>query len=296
MSGETPPHTAAIRNVTILGLALNLLLALLKGGVGVVASSQALLADAVHSLSDISTDLAVLIGVRFWTAPPDENHPHGHGRLETLVSLFIGLALTAVAVGLAWNALVNLNTPSSAIPGWPAFWMACAALLSKEVLYRMTVRVARTHRSSALMANAWHHRSDAFSSLPVALSVLGARLHPAWGFIDPLAAFLVSVLILHAAWAIAWPAFRQLIDAGADAVARDRIMTIALENSGVRSVHALRTRHIGSGLQVDIHVQVDGALSVREGHAIAGAVKQRLLAEGPDIVDVLIHLEPAEEA
>lgn len=295
LARESAEQAREVYRVTVGGLIANTALAAVKFVVGLVAESQALVADAVHSLSDSATDIAVVIGVRYWSAPADVEHPHGHGRIETLISLFIGVALAGVGVGLAWRAVSTLHQYHLVSPGWLAFWAACLSIITKEWLYRWTVRVGRRVKSSAMIANAWHHRSDALSSLPVAVAVLGTRIQPTWGFLDHIATVLVSALILHASWGIAWPALRQLIDAGADREARERILALALGTDKVHAVHALRTRHIGPGLAVDLHVLVEPTLTVREGHAIAGAVKQRLLAEGPDVVDVLLHIEPYEE-
>ena len=290
----TLKYTRDVRRVTIWGLVINLALAAVKFVFGYFGRSQALIADAVHSLSDTSTDIAVLVGVGYWSAPADVDHPYGHSRIEALVSLFIGVMLGAVGLGLAYRAVATLQTPHWGVPGLSAFATACASIVVKEVLYRWTVAVSTRTKSSALAANAWHHRSDALSSVPVAVAALGAQIRPAWGLLDHVAAVIVSVLILRAAWHIARPALGQLLDTGADEAERQAIRELALGTDGIRGVHALRTRRIGSGLQIDIHIQVDPHLSVREGHAIAGATKKRLLVQGPSVIDALIHLEPFE--
>ncbi len=278
--------------MTLWGLGVNLGLSAVKFVFGFLGSSQALVADAVHSLSDSSTDVAVLIGASFWTAPADADHPYGHGRIETLITCAIGILLGGVGVGLAFGAIWSLHRESAATPAWSAFATACVCMVAKEMLYRWTVHAGRRIRSSALIANAWHHRSDALSSLPVAIAVLGTRIWPAWVFLDQIAAVIVSVLILHAAWTIVGPALRELIDAGAAKEQRKAILGLASRTHGVRAVHKLRTRYIGLGLQVDLHVLVEPELSVRQGHEIAGVVKQRLLQQGPNVVDVLVHVEP----
>jgi cation diffusion facilitator family transporter len=284
--------TREVRRVTLWGLVVNLVLAAMKFVFGVVGASQALVADAVHSLSDSVTDVAVVVGAGFWSAPADAEHPHGHGRIETLITTAIGVLLAAVGIGLGWRALQALHEVHQSRPGWVAFAAACLSIVAKELLYRWTAHVGRRLRSSALVANAWHHRSDALSSLPVAVAVLGTRIWPAWGFLDHIAAVIVSVLILHAAWEITWPALRELIDAGASEQERKAMLTLARQTEGVRAVHKLRTRSIGAGLQVDLHVLVEPELSVRAGHAIAGVVKERLLQHGPNVIDVLVHVEP----
>lgn len=302
--GELQPQTASesaptdareIRRVTLWGLLVNLALCCIKFLFGVVGSSQALVADAVHSLSDSVTDIAVLIGVRFWSAPPDETHPYGHGRIETLITFLIGITLGAVGVGLGFRAIASLHEHQSASPSWMALVVACVSIAGKEWLYQWNVSVGRRIKSSALLANAWHHRSDALSSLPVAIAVLGAQIWPTWGFLDQVATVVVAVLILYAAWEISVPAFRHLVDTGASHRERQTILAIALNVEGVVSVHGLRTRYMGPGLHIDLHTIVDGDLSVRQGHDIASAVKYRLIAEGPDVVDVVVHVEPHDD-
>jgi cation diffusion facilitator family transporter len=293
-SESMPGQAQEVRHVTLWGLVVNLALSGIKFLFGVFGSSQALVADAVHSLSDSVTDIVVLIGVRFWTAPPDESHPYGHGRIETLITFFIGVALGGVGIGLGYRAVATLHEHQAASPGWVALFAAVVSIAGKEWLYRWNVKVGRRIKSSALLANAWHHRSDALSSVPVAVAVLCTRIWPGWGFLDQVATVIVSVLILYAAWEISGPALRHLIDAGATRKERENIVAIALNTEGVTSIHALRTRYVGPGLQVDLHVMVDGNLSVRQGHDIAGAVKRRLIAGGPNIVDVLVHTEPQD--
>ena len=219
---------------------------------------------------------------------------HGHGRIEMLVSVLIGLALAGVAAGIVYRAILTLHSGAVARPNWTAFVVAVLSIVTKEALYRVTIRVGARIRSSAVLANAWHHRSDAFSSVPVALAVLASRLHPEWIYLDPVAAIVVSVLLLHAAGKITWPVLHQLVDAGASEAEVAAMRQIIETTEGVKSIHELRTRHIGSGLQLDVHVLVAPALTVREGHAIATAVKQRLLNEKEEVVDVLVHIEPFE--
>ncbi len=263
---------------------------------GLLGNSQAIVADAVHSASDSVTDIAVLIGVKFWTAPADEKHPHGHRRIETLVSAAIGLVLVLVAGGVVWHALQNLNQEHKRGPEWIAFFVALLSIVGKEGLYRWSAAVGRRIRSPALVANAWHHRSDALSSIPAALAVLAARLlGPDWSMIDHVGAVVVALFILRAAWKIVKPALGELIDTGASREELARIREIALQTEGVCEVHALRTRYSGTGLQADLHVGVAPELTVREGHDISEEVKRRLVAGGPGVLDVVVHLEPCEE-
>jgi cation diffusion facilitator family transporter len=295
LRGHDPAHVREIKRITWLGLCVNVLLSALKLAGGMLGASQAIVADAVHSLSDSTTDVAVLIGVRYWSKPPDEGHPHGHGRIETLVTAGIGMALAVVAVGLAVGAVSTLRQEHASPPGLIALCAALVSIVSKEILYRWTVRVGRRMRSSAVVANAWHHRSDAFSSVPVLIAVAGARLVPAWAFLDHLGAVVVSVFIFRAGFLIALPAFAELIDAGATRKELGRIRAIALETEGVAQVHGIRTRRVGAALHVDLHILVDGSMSVQRGHQISEAVKERLLENDADLADVVVHLEPYGE-
>ncbi|HOZ46005.1 MAG TPA: cation diffusion facilitator family transporter [Candidatus Hydrogenedentes bacterium] len=286
-----------VATVTWVGLFVNLVLTVLKFTCGVVGHSQAVVADAVHSLSDMASDTAILVGVRFWTKPADRAHPHGHQRIETVVTLGIGVLLATVAFGLVWNALSTLHAPHGEAPGWVAFAAAVVSIVSKEALYRWTVIRGREMKSSAVIANAWHHRSDAFSSIPAALAVAGAAVGPGWSFLDHVGAVIVSVLILQAALVIIRPAFAALIDTAASDEDVRAIAALAGGVGGVKSVHEVRTRYVGgAALSVDLHVLVDPLMTVHDGHAIADRVKKCLIREGPDVVDAVVHIEPFEEA
>lgn len=281
-----------VRRVTLIGLVINVALSALKLAAGIVGNSQAVVADAVHSLSDTATDVAVLVGVKFWSKPPDECHPYGHRRIEFLVTIFIGLILASVALGLSYNALATLHEVQKGPPGAIAFFAAVLSIFVKEWLYRWTIGVGREIRSTALIANAWHHRSDGLSSIPAALAVAGAALVPRLSFLDHLGAIVVSMFILQAAWKIVRPSVEQLVDRGAPEEIRRGIEQLAFATPGVQEVHAIRTRHIGSGIEVDLHVLVDPSLSVEEGHEISEEVKRRLVEYVSDVVDVVVHLEP----
>jgi len=281
-----------VRLTAWVALAVNLCLTAFKFLSGVLGHSQAIVADAVHSLSDLTTDVAVLVGVQFWSAPADEWHPYGHRRIETAVTVVIGAVLAGVGAGLGYQSLTTLKESHNASPGGIAFIAALVSIVVKEILYRWTARVGRKIKSAAVVANAWHHRSDALSSIPAAVAVAGASFVPTWAFLDHVGALIVSLFILHAAWVIVKPAAGQLVDVGAPKQDRNEIEAIALETPGVSRIHAVRTRFVGSGLQVDLHILVDGGLSVREGHDIAGAVKRRLKSYGPNVLDVVVHVEP----
>ncbi|MBN1826404.1 MAG: cation transporter [Candidatus Eisenbacteria bacterium] len=292
----SPPasETAEVRRITWIGLVANLLLAAVKFAAGFLGSSQAVVADAVHSLSDTATDLAILLGVRFWSAPPDEGHPYGHRRIETMITASIGVLLFLVAIGIGYHAVLSVRAMHLARPGWIAFAGAALSIVVKEILYRWTIAVGGRVRSSAVIANAWHHRSDALSSIPAAAAVIAALIRPGWAVVDHLGAVVVCFFIIHASWKIVAPAFAELADAGAPEPIRERIGAVARAMEDVKSVHAVRTRRMGSGVFVDMHVTVNGGMTVRRGHQIAEEVKRRLLEYAPAVVDVVVHLEPEE--
>lgn len=281
-----------VRQVGWIGLLCNLILATAKAAAGIFGHSQAVLADALHSLTDSATDIAVILGVRYWSAPADEDHPHGHGRIETLITVVIGAALFSVAIGLGVRAIHGLREGPAVAPSGVALVAALTSIVVKEILYRWTAMVGRKANSPALVANAWHHRSDAFSSVPAALAVAAALIDPEWAVVDRVGAIVVCIFILQAAWRILRPAVDQLIDAGAPAADRRRIEKLALRVEGVEDAHAVRTRYVGSDLAVDLHIEVDGGLSVADGHAIAVAVRRKLLEEGPNVTDALVQIEP----
>ena len=285
-----------VRKVTWVGLLLNLFLAAIKFIAGIYGRSQALVADAIHSLTDLTTDIAVIAGSHYWSRPPDENHPYGHRRLETLVTVFIGIVLIAAGIGIGWKAISTLQEKQAAPPGWIAVFAALVSIVCKESIYRWTAITGQRVKSAALAANAWHHRTDALSSLPVLIAVAGARVFPSWSFLDRVGAVIVSIFILHASIKIIWPGISELIDVGAPTETRKKIGDIALKNEGVLQIHDIRTRYISSSIQVDLHIVVEGSITVREGHAIADDVKARIIYAIPEVLDVIVHVDPPERA
>ena len=299
-NGQQASHDAArektVRKVTWVGLLANLFLAGFKFIAGISGRSQALVADAIHSLTDLTTDIAVIAGSHYWSRPPDDDHPYGHRRLETLVTVFIGIALVAAGIGIGWRAISTLQQKTAAPPGWIALVAAFVSIICKEAIYRWTAIIGKRVKSPALAANAWHHRTDALSSLPVLVAVAGAKAFPSWSFLDRLGAAVVSIFILHASIKIIWPAVSELIDAGVPTQTRKKIRAMALKNEDVLQVHDIRTRYISSSIQVDLHIVVDGTITVREGHAIADDVRDRIIAEIPEVLDVIVHVDPPEKA
>jgi cation diffusion facilitator family transporter len=285
-------QVAEVRRLTSWGLATNIFLSMLKLAAGFWSSSQAVIADGVHSLSDCITDSAILVGVRYWSEPPDTQHPYGHRRIETLVTIFIGFVLAIAALGMMYDAILSFDEPPSGPPGIIALAVALFSILAKEGLYRWTKSVGTRIKSSALIANAWHQRSDALSSIPVAIAVAAARINPDLHFLDGVGALLVCLFILYAAWNIIAPGIGQLVDRGATNTEVEIIQRLVLDQENVLGVHKVRTRYSGLGLQVDLHVQVEGSMSVHDGHEVAGMVKAALLTKAQNVVDVVVHIEP----
>ena len=280
-----------VRYAGWVGLLVNLGLGAFKLAAGWLGHSQAVMADAIHSLTDTATDIAVILGVRYWSALADEGHPYGHRRLETLVTIVIGFVVAAAAIGIGWDAIRSFGQPTHP-PTSVALIAALISIVVKEGLYQWTARVARRAGSAALKANAWHHRTDALSSVPVAAAVAVAIFDHRLAVVDQIGALVVSIFVLHAAIRIVRPALDQLIDAGAPRSQRQALERLALEVDGVLAAHALRTRYVGSELAVDLHVEVEPTLTVAEGFAIASRVKHELRERGPGVADVMVQIEP----
>ncbi len=285
-----------IRKITWIGLIVNLLLSAIKFWAGLMGSSHAVMADAVHSLSDSTTDLAVILGSYFWYKPADQDHPYGHRRIETVVTIFIGFVLLAAGIGIGWESFKMLFQGRETAPGAVAAFAAGISVVCKETLYQWTYRVGQKVKSPALVANAWHHRLDAISSIPALVAVAGAILFPSWAFLDCLGAIVVSVLIIYSSIGIVWPGIQELVDSGASKETCERIKYLADGEGPVKQVHRIRTRYLSSGLVVDLHIVVDGSISVLEGHNIAENVRERIIAARGDVVDVIVHVDPEEAA
>ncbi len=283
-----------VRRVTLVGLVVNLGLSVIKLLGGWLAQSQALIADGIHSLSDLITDAVVLYGAKHAHREADAEHPYGHARIETLVTVGIGVALIAVGVGIGVDALRRLADPSELLhPGVWALVVALVSIGANEGLFRYSMVYARRLRSNMLRANAWHHRSDAISSVVVAVGVAGVMA--GWPYLDAIAAVGVSVMIVKVGWDLSWQSLRELIDTGLDADELKQIRSIILGVDGVRNLHMLRTRRMAGTAIADLHIQVDPRLSVSEGHQIAGEVHSRLVSNVDVLQDVTVHIDPEDD-
>ena len=283
------------RKVTLLGLFVNIFLILLKFSAGIIGDSQALIADAVHSISDLFTDAVVLLGIKIGGKPPDEEHHFGHARIETLASGIVGLALIGTAVYLGFDAALNIHAHTEYHPTGIALIGAGVSIALKEALYRYTALIGRRIKSQLIVANAWHHRSDALSSIAVLLGVGGTLIKPSWHILDACAALIVSFFIIKVGLDILWKTLREFTDTAPRPEIIKEIMQCSLSVEGVMDAHDLRVRISGGFYQAEIHIVVDGQLTVVEGHRIAKTVERCLTEEMDALERVIVHVDPAAE-
>lgn len=286
---------AAVR-VTLIGMVLDAVLGLLKCVVGFLFHSQALIVDGVHSFSDVASDVLVLAIMRTSRQAPDADHPYGHQRFETLGTMILGSFLVAVAGALAWDNIQTLlsGARDEILPGWPVLVVAALSIVGKEWIYRYTRRIGEEIRSDLIVANAWHSRTDAFSSIIVLVAVAGAMTGLVW--LDILAAVAVAIFVGHVGWMLTWSSVKELVDTALDADTTGKIYTIARETEGVRNVHDLRSRRMGSDVLLDLHLLVSPVISVSEGHEIGVNVTQRIREAFPEVHDVTFHIDAENDA
>jgi cation diffusion facilitator family transporter len=292
---EDTEHTPAQRaeaasRSTWVSVGVNLLLSALQIAVGLGAKSQGLVADGLHSLSDLVADFVVLLANRHSQKDADAGHPYGHQRFETAASLALGLLLLAVGAGMLWSAAGKLESPGGiATVHVAALWVAGAALVAKELLFRYMLRVAKAVKSGMLVANAWHARSDAASSLVVGLGIAGNLM--GYPLLDPVAALIVGFLVAKMGFGFAWDALHDLMDRAVDSAEVEAIRQTLLQTPGVAGVHDVRTRKMGDLVVVDAHLEVDGGLSVEAGHDIAVAARQRVM-QRHRVLNLMTHIDP----
>lgn len=290
---DTPERHRVAQRTTWVSVVVNLVLTALQVVVGFFAHSQALIADGIHSLSDLVADFVVLLASRHSRKGPDADHHYGHHRYETAASMVLGLLLLSVGVGMLWSAVGKLSSPESIPAVKPiALYVALFTLLSKELLFRYMLKAAERVRSSMLVANAWHARSDAASSLVVALGIVGNLM--GYSLLDPVAALIVGFMVGKMGWEFAWNALSDLMDRSASQEQIDEIHALLRGTPGVVGVHDVRTRKMGDMIVVDAHLEVNEALTVRQGHDIALQARDRLMAKLP-VLYVMTHLDPSPE-
>ncbi|MGE3774854.1 MAG: cation diffusion facilitator family transporter [Gammaproteobacteria bacterium] len=280
---------AAARSVWV-SVIVNLLLSALQITAGVYAKSQALIADGIHSASDLVADCVVLVASRHSHKAADHDHPYGHQRFENAASLVLGALLLAVGVGMLWSAFQKLQDPASvARVHLVALWVAATVLVAKEVLFRYLLAIAKRVKSGMLVANAWHARSDAASSLVVGLGVAGNLA--GYPLLDPIAASIVGFLVARMGWSFGWNALHDLMDRAVDDVEVAAIRETLRETPGVAGVHDVRTRRMGDMIVVDAHIEVDASITVEQGHAIAVAARARVM-QRHRVLDLMTHVDP----
>jgi cation diffusion facilitator family transporter len=284
----------ASRRVTLVSVAWNLILTVAQIIIGFVGHSQALVADGLHTLSDLITDFMVLFALKHGKKAADEEHPYGHARIETAVTMILGIILVAVGAGIAISAGMRLASAQTfVIPSAMTLWIAVITLGAKEGLYRYTMVTADRFDSNMLRANAWHHRSDALSSLIVAAGIGGSLL--GFGYLDSVAALIVALMVVKVGGELAWQSLRELVDTGLAAEDLESIRQVILSISGVKALHLLRTRRVGEQALADVHIIVDDHVSVSEGHQISEMVRARLIREIAPLADVMVHIDTEED-
>jgi cation diffusion facilitator family transporter len=275
---------------TWVSVAVNVVLTVLQLVVGVFAKSQALVADGIHSLSDLVADFVVLFANHHSQKDADQDHPYGHQRFETAASLILGLILLMVGGAMLWSALLKLESPETVQPVHiAALWVAGVALVSKELLFRYMLAVAKRVKSGMLVANAWHARSDAASSLVVALGIIGNLA--GYPLLDPIAASIVGFMVGKMGWSFGWSAMHDLMDRAVDEEEVQAIRLTLQETPGVSGVHDVRTRKMGDMVVVDAHIEVDAQLTVEQGHDIAVLARERVM-QRHRVLNLMTHVDP----
>lgn len=286
-----------IMQTTWVGFGVNMLLTFAKFAAGILGRSGAMVADAIHSLSDFVTDLVILFFVKLSTKPKDEDHDYGHGKYETLATVFIGLVLFAVAIGIIVHSAENIASvvrgETIERPDLIAVIAAVISIICKEALYWYTILIARRTDSAALKANAWHHRSDALSSIGTLLGIGGAYfLSEPWRVLDPIAAIVVGVLVIKVAYDIVMPGVNELLERSLPNDQEQEIETIVLNDTRLSDLHNLKTRRIGSGIAIEFHVRVKGEMRVDDAHTITHEISDKLKTRFGENTHVIVNIEP----
>ena len=288
-----------IYKVTLVGSVGNVVLLTFKFIAGTLGHSSAMIADAVHSLSDFITDLIVLVFVKISAKPQDESHDYGHGKFETFASFFVGLALMAAASGIIISGVLKfvdwLGGAQLESPGKLALWAALLSILVKEGLFRYTIHYGKSLDSQAVIANAWHHRSDALSSIGAAIGIGGAlALGERWAVLDPLASIVVGAMLVKVAWDLLGPSFGELTDSSLPAETENQMLEIISGIPGVEDPHNLRTRRVGNRIVAEVHIRLDGSLTLAKAHEKATEVERRFKARFGEQSHIIVHMEPVK--
>ena len=297
MTQHTTPREKEIYKVTVIGSIVNFVLLVFKFIAGIVGHSAAMVADAVHSLSDFVTDIVVIVFVKISGKPQDESHDYGHGKYETLATAIIGVVLLGVGIGILVNSVTGIvdafNGKVLEAPSILALVAAAVSILSKEALYQYTVFKGKHLNSKAVIANAWHHRSDAFSSIGTLVGIAGAIfLGERWRVLDPIAAFIVSVFIIKVAVELVKPCIDELLEKSLSKEVEEKILSIVTTFPEVDQPHHLRTRRIGNNIAIEIHIRMDGTMSLKDAHDVTKKIETALKSEFGNETHIGIHMEP----
>jgi cation diffusion facilitator family transporter len=294
-SGLTEREAMSPVHVTWLGIGVNLALGMIKISVGLAVRAQTLVADGLHSISDLLTDAAVLAGLRISSKPADASHHYGHRRVTTLVTLIIGVVLLVSAAWIVYRAIATHGDPHPMTQAGIAFWVALASVAPKELLYRVTRRVGVRVGDASVVANAWHHRTDAFTSIAAAAGLAGVAVGgPEWAFVDHITAIVLAAFLAVAAIRFIGESVAELTDMAPHASVVECIEDAIAGTTGVIEFHELRVRKLGGALTLDVHVLVDPRCSVIQGHDLATSVRERVLSCGCNVIEAVIHVEPSE--
>lgn len=281
------------KRITLIGAAVNAMLGVIKLIGGIIFHSHALAADGIHSFSDLFTDVMVLFASKYGSLDADETHPYGHQRIETAATLLLALLLILAGCGIAWDALDELLHSTSTKPGWLALPIIIISIIANELLFHYTRHIGKLINSQLIAANAWHHRSDAASSIVVLLGLIGSLA----GFIylDALAAVIVGIMIVKMGWDYGWNSVKELVDTAVDSELLMQIEHVIQSVDGVQKIHQLRSRFMGSDVLIDVHILVSPKISVSEGHYIAQHVHHALVDQIESVQDVIVHVDPEDD-
>ncbi len=281
------------KNITLLGALINTILGALKLAGGLLFHSHALFADGIHSFSDLFTDMMVLFASKFGSQSADDSHPYGHQRIETAATLMLALLLILAGAGIGWDAFNELIYVTAPFPDWQALPIALLSLLANELLFHYTYYIGKKIESALVLANAWHHRSDAAASFVVAVGLIGSLL--GWSYLDACAAIIVGLLIIKMGLDYGWNSVKELIDTAVDLKTLKEIEAVIQGVEGVEKIHQLRSRSMGGDILIDVHILVSPFISVSEGHYIAQHVHQALITQFASVTDVTVHVDPEDD-
>lgn len=281
------------KKITLIGTVTTAFIAFIKIVAGFLFHSHGLVADGFHSIADLLTDFMVLIGAKYGNQDADDTHPYGHQRIETATTLMLSLFLILAGAGIAWDAILEVIHQQHNIPKMLALPIAILSIIANEILFQYTLVVGNKINSSLIIANAWHRRSDAASSLVVCIGIMGSF----WGYkgFDAIAAIIVSIMIIKMGWDYGWNSIKELVDTAIDPITTQKIQSIIAKTNGVQKIHQLRSRSMGSDTFIDVHIQVSPWISVSEGHYIAQHVHNKLMSKIKTIKDVTVHVDPEDD-